>query len=213
MWDACHERFCPATVHPDTYRNPRRPPFTCAPIIAVVLDTPVGYPDFVLTWAAWAAQRLEEEDRLLRQLPNLPDLQCSWLLLPLIVTPRACDALRTVPPQDILAYTRAHDQAVWQTVKQWLWGAAEPEELHVRVLARLPACFGGLGLHFYCSQGSTAASRKVVWYGRVASSNTVAHCLASVRETRRRNASPVAMPRTPPSGLRKAVSRTMASAV
>ena len=153
MWDACHERFCPATVHPDTYRNPRRPPVTCAPIIAVVLDTPVGYPDFVLTWAAWAAQRLEEEDRLLRQLPNLPDLQCSWLLLPLIVTPRACDALRTVPPQDILAYTRAHDQAVWQTVKQWLWGAAEPEELHVRVLARLPACFGGLGLHFLLQSG------------------------------------------------------------
>ena len=59
----------------------------------VVLGTPVGHPDFI---QAWATRRLEDEEQLLRQLPKLPDLQCPWLL-------------RTVPPQEILAYARAHD--------------------------------------------------------------------------------------------------------
>ena len=45
------------------------------------------------------------------------------------------------------------------------------------------------------------------WYGRVARSNIGANCRASVRETRRRNVSPVAMPRTPPAGLESAVRR------
>ena len=45
-----------------------------------------------------------------------------------------------------------------------------------------------------------------------AGSNVAAHCLASVLDTRRRNTSPVAMPRTPPSGLRNAVRRAIASA-
>ena len=48
------------------------------------------------------------------------------------------------------------------------------------------------------------------WYGRVAWSKVWAHSLASVLKTRRRKTSPVAIPRTPPSGLRKAVSRAMA---
>ena len=115
-----------------------------------MLGTPVGHPDFVQTWAT---QRLEEEELLLRQLPKLPDLQCSWLLLLLCASPRANHALRTVPPQEILAYARAHDQAVWQTLKQCLGGAAEPEALHARDLATLQACLGGLGLqsHKPCS--------------------------------------------------------------
>ena len=90
----------------------------------VVLGTPVGHPDFVQTWAT---QRLEEEELLLRQLPKLPDLQCSWLLLLLCASPRANHALRTVPPQEILAYARAHDEAVWQTLKQCLGAQPNPK--------------------------------------------------------------------------------------
>ena len=52
------------------------------------------------------------------------------------------------------------------------------------------------------------------WYGRVVSSNTVAHCLARVRDTRRRNASPVAMPRVlRRQACTKPLKRAMASAV
>ncbi|CAE7949518.1 unnamed protein product, partial [Symbiodinium sp. KB8] len=37
----------------------------------------IGHPDFV---QAWAAESMQEERKLLQQLPELPDLQCSWLL-------------------------------------------------------------------------------------------------------------------------------------
>ena len=43
------------------------------------------------------------------------------------------------------------------------------------------------------------------WKGRVASSNTWAKARTSVRETSLRKTSPVAMPRTPPAGLRNAM--------
>ena len=43
-----------------------------------------------------------------------------------------------------------------------------------------------------------ALVRRAYWNGRVASSNTGFQAPASVRETRRRNVLPVAMPRTPP---------------
>ena len=44
----------------------------------VVLGTPVGHPEFV---RAWIGDRLQEERKLLAELPQLPDLQCAWLLL------------------------------------------------------------------------------------------------------------------------------------
>ena len=44
----------------------------------VARGTPIGTPEYV---RAWGAERLEAEDTLLRQLPQLPDLQCAWLLL------------------------------------------------------------------------------------------------------------------------------------
>ena len=50
------------------------------------------------------------------------------------------------------------------------------------------------------------------WNGCVAASNTLAHCLARTRETSLRKVSPVAMPRTPPLGLLRAVRRAKARA-
>ena len=75
----------------------------------VVLSTPVGHADFV---QAWADARLQEERRLLDELPRLPDLQCAWLLLLFCASPRANHALRTLPPSESASYARAHDQAV-----------------------------------------------------------------------------------------------------
>ena len=98
-------------------------------------------------WAPLPGQtrRLEDEEQLLRQLPKLPGLQCSWLLLLLRASPRANHALRTVPPQEILAFARADDRAVWHTLKQCIGGADEPEAPH--------AHFGGLD----CNRRSTRA--------------------------------------------------------
>ena len=42
-----------------------------------ILGTPVGTAAYV---EAHARARPEEERRLLRELPELPDLQCAWLL-------------------------------------------------------------------------------------------------------------------------------------
>ena len=75
----------------------------------VVLGTPVGHADFV---QAWADARLQEEHRLLDELPHLPDLQCAWLLLLFCASPRANHALRTLPPSESASYAWAHDQAV-----------------------------------------------------------------------------------------------------
>ena len=60
----------------------------------VVLGAPIGHPAFI---QAWADERLQEERRLLHELPELPDLQCAWLLLALCASPRANHALRTLP--------------------------------------------------------------------------------------------------------------------
>ena len=64
-----------------------------------------------------ASNRLEEERRLLAQLPQLPDLQCAWLLLLFCAAPRAQHLLRTVPLAAIAEYARAHDDDVWRTLQ------------------------------------------------------------------------------------------------
>ena len=104
----------------------------------VALGTPIGTPEYV---AACARERLEQEQGLLEELPQLPDLQCAWLLLLF----RAQHLLRTVPPSQSAAYAEAHDHAVWGTLQALLGerGAAWPK---ARRLAFLPAREGGLGL-------------------------------------------------------------------
>ena len=99
------------------------------------LGTPIGAPEFV---AACARERLEQERGLLAELPQLPDLQCAWLLLLFCATPRAQHLLRTVSPSQSAAYAEAHDRAVWDTLQALLGerGAAWPE---ARRLAFLPA--------------------------------------------------------------------------
>ena len=80
----------------------------------VALGVPIGHPDFV---KAQAANRLDAEADLLRQLVQLPDAQCAWLLLAFCAAPRAQHLLRNVPPADILPYARGHDDAVWAVVE------------------------------------------------------------------------------------------------
>ena len=70
----------------------------------VVLGTPVGHPEFV---RAWTGDRLQEERRLVTELPQLPDLQCAWLLLLFCASPRANHTLRTLPPTQAAPYAGA----------------------------------------------------------------------------------------------------------
>ena len=76
---------------------------------AAGLGVPIGHVEFVRTWAE---TRVQEERILLEHLPQLPDLQCAWLLLALCATPRANHALRTVPPPEVAPYAQLHDAAV-----------------------------------------------------------------------------------------------------
>ena len=79
----------------------------------VALGVPIGHPDFV---ASQAEEHLRAEAELLRRLPLLPDLLCAWLLLVYCASPRAQHLLRNIPPDHILPYARAHDDAIWDDV-------------------------------------------------------------------------------------------------
>ncbi|CAE7626712.1 unnamed protein product, partial [Symbiodinium sp. KB8] len=112
---------------------------------------------------------------LLRQLVQLPDVQCAWLLLAFCAAPRAQHLLRNVPPADILPYARGHDDAVWAAVEGLLgdqgpgegedWAAARQRVspaaywaawadalavLRGRTGSALPTCSSGGGAPSYC---------------------------------------------------------------
>ena len=108
----------------------------------VVRGTPIGHPEFV---RAWAAERMQEERKLLEQLPELPDLQCSWLLLSMCASTRANHALRTLPPSESRGYAAAHDAAIWETLQACLGGEPLDDAPHAWPIATLPAVLGGLG--------------------------------------------------------------------
>ena len=116
----------------------------------VALGTPIGAPEYV---AACARERLEQEQGLLAELPQLPDLQCAWLLLLFCAAPRAQHLLRTVPPSQSAAYAEAHDHAVWGTLQALL---------SERLAGCPPPCFqGGLGL--LCATRAAPAAYWAAW--------------------------------------------------
>ena len=102
----------------------------------VALGTPIGAPEYV---AACARERLEQEQGLLAELPQLPDLQCAWLRLLVCAAPRAQHLLRTVPP-----YCKRSSASA-----------------DARRLAFLPAREGGLGL--LCATHAAPAANWAAW--------------------------------------------------
>ena len=83
----------------------------------IVLGSPLGSAAFV---QAALANTLEEQGRLLTLLPQLPDLQCAWILLSMCAAPRSNHTLRTVPPPLSAAYAHSHDARVWQCLRECL---------------------------------------------------------------------------------------------
>ena len=78
----------------------------------VALGVPIGYAEFM---RCTLAAGLEEERRLLQELPELLDMQGAWLLLLYCASPRASACpLRTVPLLEEL------DRAVWATLQDAL---------------------------------------------------------------------------------------------
>ena len=124
----------------------------------VVLGTPIGHPDFV---QAWAAERMQQERKLLQQLPELPDLHCIWLLLSMCASPRANHALRTLPPSESRGYAAAHDETIWETLQACLGGAPLDDAPHAWPIATLPAVRGGLRLQ--SAQRTAPAAYWAAW--------------------------------------------------
>ena len=122
-----------------------------------ILGTPVGTPEYV---RAHARARMEDERRLLDQLPRLPDTQCAWLLLRYCASPRANHLLRTVPPEQLEPYAADHDAAMWEALRGILGGGdlEASQEQVARALAFLPGRSGGLGL-----QAATRISPAAYW--------------------------------------------------
>ena len=131
-----------AVLGPEVWCGGDSEPATCG---FVALGVPIGHTEFV---RRTLAARLEEERRLLHELPELPDMQSAWLLLLYCASPRAQHALRTVPPLDSATYAAEHDRAIWATLHHLLaeQDASGREWTAARQIAFLPAACGGLGL-------------------------------------------------------------------
>lgn len=121
----------------------------------VVLGSPLDTDAFV---KARCTERLAEQKRLLELLPQVPDLQSSWLLLSYCAGPRAVHTLRTLPPTPAAGYAQGHDDALWTCLKELLAldGLLPEDEALARKRLGLPLRHGGLGLRS-ASRGAPAA--------------------------------------------------------
>ena len=125
---------------PDVWCGGDTEPATCG---FVALGVPIGHAEFM---RRKLAARLEEERRLLQELPELPDMQGAWLPLLYCASPRAQHALGTVPPTDSAAYAAEHDRAVWTTLQRLLAEQDAQGREWDGQIAFLPAASGGFGL-------------------------------------------------------------------
>ena len=129
-----------AELGPDVWRGDR----TADARGLVLLGTPLGSPEYV---RAHTDERLATERRLLAELPVLPDPQCAWCILAMCAAPMANHMLRTLPPDEVMPYARAHDAALWDALWRMLNHPGGTRTLkHAQRLGSLPARLGGIGL-------------------------------------------------------------------
>ena len=106
-----------------------------------VLGVPFGSAAFVRTQLQVSRAG---HDQLLQRLPELDDLQASWLLLLFCCSPRCNYLLRMLPASVTAEYAGAHDSAVLSTFADFLGVDGLPDR--ARRIAQLPLSLGGLGL-------------------------------------------------------------------
>ena len=94
---------------------------------------------------AGADERMQEEQRFIasiyRMLPQMPDLQCAWLLLALCVGPQANHAIGTAPPHVVAPYAAAHDAGIREPNPQAPLKLTERTAPHIEPHGLLPFPF------------------------------------------------------------------------
>ena len=106
-----------------------------------ILGTLLGHPDFVVRHLQGV---LEEQRVLLKRIPLVGDLQSAWLLLLHCASARANYQIRSVTPEGVEAYARAHDDGIWQCFSELLKMDPTAGD-NGREIANLPLLLGGLG--------------------------------------------------------------------
>ena len=107
----------------------------------MVLGAPVGTPQYK---QQHLQQLRAQHDQLLQRIPELDDLQASWLLLLFCASPRCNYQLRMLSPHDTAHFAAAHDVAVAACFTRLLDTAPLPAP--ALGTAHLPLHMGGLGL-------------------------------------------------------------------
>ena len=106
-----------------------------------ILCTPVGRPEFV---ERELAKILANHRELLTRIPN--HLQCAWLLLLYCGAARANFYIRTVRPELTAAFSRGHDEQIWQCFCGLLRIGPDAVAPSAKAAATLPLAAGGMGL-------------------------------------------------------------------
>ena len=82
-------------------------------------------------------------------IPDLPDLQCAFVLLLMCAGPRFNYYARTLPPSLAqMYYSAGHDEGMWKTLCQLLErpDLIDNMDVYAAKIASLPMSKGGLGL-------------------------------------------------------------------
>ena len=108
-----------------------------------ILGTPVGRPEFV---ERELAKILANHSELLTRIPEVQDLQCAWLLLLNCGAARANFYIRTVRPELTAAFSRRHDEQIWQCFCGLLRVGPDAVAPSAKAAATLPLAAGWLGL-------------------------------------------------------------------
>ena len=107
-----------------------------------ILGTPLGHPEFVTRHLQGV---LEEQRVFLNRIPLVSDIQSAWLLLLHCANARANYQIRSVTPEGVEAYARAHDDGIWQCFCELLELDPTAGDKR-REIANLLLLLGGLGL-------------------------------------------------------------------
>ena len=116
----------------------------------------LGSPLALLLLSGLSLRCREPHDQLLQRLPELDDLQASWLSLLFCCFSRCNYLLRMLLPSVTAEYAGARDSAVLSTFADFLGVDGLPDR--ARRIAQLPLSLGGLGL-MSAAQTSVSAYR------------------------------------------------------